>query len=253
MKVKAIKTRLLIPPQDDLLSAIKESVTKLKEETVICIATKVVSINEGRCVLISEVEDKDGLIIEESNLYLSRDQTPNRWVMHTITNNILLPSAGIDASNADGHYILWPKDPDKSAKKLWGDLKKMYGVKKLGIVLADSHSIPLRRGLVGLCLAYFGFNPLRDYRGKKDLFGRKMEISQSNLPDSIAAAAVLETGEGDEQSPIALVSNVRDIVFSNIEYRSNKPYSSYEVTMKEDLFRPILESVPWQKGGKGSQ
>ena len=62
MLVKAIKTRPLIPPQDNLLSVIKESIFEIKEKSIIVITSKVVSIWRGDCVEISQIEDKDSLI-----------------------------------------------------------------------------------------------------------------------------------------------------------------------------------------------
>lgn len=250
MHIIALKTRKLLPPKDNLFSALKDSIPTLPEKSIVCIASKVVSINEGRCIPFKDVPDKDELIKSESDLFLPREATPNSWVMHTIVQNILLPTSGIDESNSNGHFILYPKDPKASAKQLWEFLTKEYKVKDLGVVITDSHSVPLRRGLVGFCLSYFGFTPLYDYRGEKDLFDRELKVSMSNIPDSLASIAVLVMGEGDEQTPVALISDLDGIEFTEKEYTSDIPYSSYEIDMKEDLFEPFLTSVPWQKGKK---
>lgn len=250
MNIQAVKTRKLLPPQDNLLTAIQGSIPKLKENSIVCIASKVVSLHQGRCIPISEVESKDQLIMQNSDLYLPREKSPNSWVMHTITNNIFLPSAGIDESNANGYYILWPKDVKKAAKDLWSFLRKRYGVKNLGVIITDSHSIPLRRGLVGISLAHFGFQPLHDYRGQMDLFNRELKVSLANFPDSLAATAVLQMGEGAEGTPIVVITDVPRIKFSEKEFKSDVPYSSFEVPLEEDLFAPILTSVKWKKGGK---
>lgn len=249
MIVKAIKTRKFLPPKDnlwDLLLAIKS----LKENSVVAVTSKVVSIGEGRCILISQI-DKDELIIKESDKYLPRDLVPNKWTMYTLKNNMLVAAAGIDESNAAGYYVLWPKNPETSAKKIWQFLKKKFQLKNLGVIITDSKVNPLRRGVVGLAISYFGFKPLKDYRGMKDLFGRKFEMETTDIPDSLATAAVLEMGEGSEQQPLAIITDIPYIEFISGKYYPKNADSSFEIAEKEDLYYPFLSSVPWKKGGSG--
>lgn len=249
MKVKAIKTRKFLPPRDnlwDLLSAIK----LLKENSVVAVTSKVVAIGEGRSVPMADIE-KDELIAKESDKYLPRKIFRNEWTMYTIKNNLLVAAAGIDESNADGYYILWPKDPEASAKKIWQFLKKKFKLKSLGVIITDSRVTPLRRGVLGMAIAYFGFKPLKDYRGTKDLFGRKFEMETTDIPDCLASAAVLEMGEGAEQQPLAVITGVPFMEFINEEYKPKSPDDSFEIPEKDDLFYPFLSSVPWQKGGSG--
>lgn len=243
MIMKAIKTRKFLPPKDNLWELL-ESIKSLDENTILAITSKVVSIGEGRCVPIKDITSKDELIIKEADKYIPRSLAPNEWIMHTIKNNLLIASSGIDESNGATYYILWPLDPQKSAKKIWSFLRKKFAIKDLGVIITDSRLIPLRQGVVGICIGYFGFNPLRDYRGKKDLFGRKFKMETSNLADSLATTAVLEMGEGNESTPIAVISDVSYLQFSNNNF-------NVEVSEKEDMFYPILSSVKWKKGGSG--
>lgn len=248
MQIKAIKTRMFLPPKDnlwDLLSVIKN----LEENSVVAVTSKVVSISEGRCIPIDSI-GKDELIIKEADKYLPRDLVPNEWAMYTIKNNLLVASAGIDESNGNDFYILWPKDPSLSAKKIWEFLQKKFNLKNLGIIITDSRITPLRRGVVGIAISYFGFKPLKDYRGTEDLFGRKFEMETSDIPDSLATAAVLEMGEGAESQPIAVISDVPYIGFTNAEL---KPDETLEIAEKEDLFYPFLSAVPWKKGKGGKE
>ena len=108
MIVKPIKTRIIIPPKDDLLEAISNSIKYLKEKSIVVITSKVVSIWQGRCIPVSQYKNKDDLIIKEADFYIPRKSAPGQWCLQTIKNNLLIPSAGIDESNAMGHYILWP-------------------------------------------------------------------------------------------------------------------------------------------------
>lgn len=249
MKVQAIKTRKFLPPQDnleDLFDAVKD----LKENSVVAITSKVVSIGEGRCVEINKIE-KDELAVQEADLYLPRKLSPGGMILTTIKNNMLVASSGVDESNGNNFYILWPENPKLSAKKIWEYLKKKYKVKNIGIIITDSRLVPLRRGVVGIAIAYFGFNPLKDYRNTKDLFGREFRMETSNLPDSLASAAVLEMGEGSESKPIVIISEIPDIEFIQTEYKGKTLDDSFEIPLKMDMFSPFLSSVKWKKGGSG--
>lgn len=249
MQVKAIKTRKFLPPKDDLwnlLGAIKS----LKENSVVAITSKVVSIGEGQSILIDSI-DKDELIIKEADKYLPRKFVSEIGVMYTIKNNLLVASAGIDESNGKGFYILWPKDPYLSAKKIWQFLREKFHLKNLGVIITDSRLVPLRRGVVGIAIAYFGFKPIKDYRGTSDIFGREFKMETTDLPDSLATAAVLEMGEGSEQQPIAIITDIPYVEYINNKYHPISAEYSFDIPEKEDMFYPLLSSVKWKKGGSG--
>jgi len=256
MLVKAIKTRPLIPPKDDLLSVIKESILlarrslgeggSLKEKSIIVITSKVVSIWQGRCIKMGKNISKEELIKKEADFYIDAHNVPPAGeIMLTIKDNILIPTSGIDESNANGYYILWPEKPFVAAKEIYNFIKKEFKLKNFGVIISDSHTTPLRTGIMGIGLTYYGFNPLRDYRGKKDIFGRKLKMSQTNIVDSFAAAAVYEMGEGDEQTPIAVIEDVGDIEFTEKDFSKPNPL---EISIDEDIYSPFLKSVKWHKG-----
>ncbi|MDP3996508.1 MAG: coenzyme F420-0:L-glutamate ligase [bacterium] len=245
MNIKAVKLDIVMPPQDDLLSKIRKSKLSLKEGDIVAVSSKVVSIWEGRTIPMLEVT-KDELVKKEADLWLPREKK-DRCVMHTITKNFLIASAGIDESNGDGYYVLWPKNPVLSAQKVLKWLKKEYKIRKLGVVVTDSHSVPLRRGVTGFALSYAGFDPLYDYRGKEDIFGREMKFSMTNVADSLAASAVLAMGEGNEKTPLAVISGAPYIRFGKA--KNKKKFSSFEVPLEEDLFGVFLRRLGGKKGG----
>lgn len=253
MIIKAIKTRKFLPPEDNLWELLSENIKVLAENSVVAITSKVVSIAEGRCISIQEFPDKDKLITSEADKYLPRDAAPGGLVMHTIKNNMMIASAGIDESNGNNFYILWPKDPQLSAKRIWKFLTKKFKIKNLGIIITDSRLVPLKRGVVGVAIGYFGFKPLRDYRGKVDIFGRVLKMETSNLPDSIASAAVLEMGEGKEQTPLGIITDVPYLEFTNRLPEDDKGEFSFTMPEKEDMFYPLIASVKWKKGGGGRE
>lgn len=245
MLVKPIKTRIFLPPKDDLFSLFRESVICPKEKSIIVFTSKIVSIWQGRCKKINLVKNKDELIEKEADFYLERKSFQTGSSMLTITNDTLIPTAGIDESNAKGYYILWPKNPFIAAEKIYKFINKNYGLKSFGVIIVDSHCIPLRAGTVGISISHCGFEPVKDYRGKKDIFGRKMKISQLNIADALAAAATLAMGEGKEQTPIALIE---DIDFVDFKYPPAK-FNTLMIERKEDIYAPLLDAVNWKKGG----
>ncbi len=247
MKIKIVKTRIFLPPRDDLKSLIKESIKTLKENSIVCITSKIVSIGEGRCILQEKGISKERLAIKEADYYLPKSLSPFNK-LHTIKNGILVGSSGIDESNSNGYFILWPKNPDKSAFNIWKFLKKEFGVENVGVIICDSYVVALKRGIVGRGIAYCGFEPLRDYRGKKDLFSRKFKFSQLNVVDSVAAFAVFLMGEGSEQTPIVIFENLPYVVFRKRKIRTKRKYSSWKVPIEEDLFKVFLTSVSWKRG-----
>lgn len=249
MIVKAYKVRVLNPPRDDLLSVIDETIDHLEERSIMVVASKVVSIWQGRCIPVGAL-NKDELIKKEADFYLPRDFTPHGWVMHTLKDGLFIATAGIDLSNGKNFYILWPRNPMEAAEKIRNHLIAKFKVKNLGVLIVDSHSVPLHRGLVGLSLGFAGFLPLRDYRGMKDLFGKTLEVSMTNVADSLASAASVVMGEGAEQTPLCIISEIPFIEFVNKYKEPKDPYLSFKVPMKEDLFGPFFDQAPWKKGRK---
>lgn len=244
---ESIKTRILTPPKDDLISALSDSIRKLPEKSILAVTSKIVSIGQGRCILISDYPNKDDLIKKEADLYLPREFTPNGWVMHTIKNNLFIPTAGIDLSNGNGYYILWPEDPMAAAEEIRFFFKKKFNLKDFGVIITDSHSMPLHRGVVGITLGFAGFSPLKDYRGEKDIFGKEFYVEVANIADMLSSAAILAMGEGGEQTPAALMSDLPFVDFVEKYKESKKSYSSFNVPIDEDLFGPFIKSAPWKK------
>jgi len=257
MIIKPIKTRQFMPPKDDLFALLGGALEEVREKSIIVIASKIVSIGQGRCIKIEDVPDKDSLIQKEAELYLPRDKVPGGYVMLTMKHGVMIPTAGIDESNAKGYYILWPEKPFETAKKIYNFIKKEFKVKKLGVIISDSHTVPLRWGTMGIAFSYWGFWPLKDYRGTKDIFGRKMKISQLNIADSLATAGVLAMGEGKEQTPLAIIEDIPFVKFGlptgdhpqgdNFDFLKKNPLT---IDRKEDIYGPLLNAIKWKKGGK---
>jgi len=246
MKITAYKTRL-ITATDKLNAVIAEALPELPERSIVVIASKIFSTTENRFVPkhADDKEEKHALVRKEADLYLEPHSSKYN-LMLTIKRNWMFVNAGIDESNSNNQYILWPEDPQKSVNEVWLFLREHYGVKEVGVTMSDSTSIPLNWGVVGHAIAYCGFNPLRSYIGKTDLFGREMKMEQLSIMQSVTAAAVMEMGEGNEQTPIAVVSELQNVEFKN-QVPSETELAAQKIEIADDAYAPILERADWKK------
>lgn len=236
MEFIPLKTRVLKPPQDDLLAVLNESLPSLCERDIIVISSKVVAIHEGNCIVANNA-DKSALVRAEAELYIPR---PYWKTPLTVKHHAFIGNSGIDESNANGHYILLPKEPFLSAKHIRQHLKEKCALKELGVVIVDSHSTPLRRGATGIAIGWWGIDPLLNHVGEPDLFGREMRIEVSNLVDGIAAGANLVMGETNECQPVVITRGVPNLVFTDED--TSKPLL---VDPEEDTFRVLYQK--WLK------
>lgn len=251
MEVKAISTKVFQPPQDELESELERVAGELPDHSVLAVTSKVVAIDEGRCVLKSDFQSKDELIIQEADYYLPRSATPFSSTLLTLRQGRLVGSAGVDESNAHNHFILLPVDPWQSARRILSKLQVVEPDKTLAVVIVDSVSTPLRRGALGSALAFAGLNPVKSYAGEEDIFGRPIKWGRVNVADALAVAGNLEMGEGRETTPLAVISSVDPAVFRHGDYRPEQPFASFQVPPVEDMFEPFLSAVDWQPGGGG--
>lgn len=232
MKFIPIKTRILQPPQDDLFEVFDESLIEVMAGDIVVVSSKVVSIHEGHCVPV-EGSDKKALIAQEAQISIPREYWPSSL---TVAHNAFIGTAGIDESNANGHYVLLPKDPFESAHTIYSYIKKRFSIERVGVVITDSHSSPLRRGAMGVAIGWWGFKPTINHVGKPDLFGREFRIEVSNIADAIAAGAGLVMGETDECQPVVIARGVPDLSFTDMNTKDE-----LFVAPKDDTFRVLYE------------
>ena len=247
MIVTPIKTPI-VKQNDNLFKIIKKSIPQLAEESILVVTSKIISFSQGRIVkrTTKDQSEKHQLVKKEADDYLEPHSSRYK-VMLTIKNNTLAVNAGIDESNADDGYVLWPEDLQKTTNDIWRFLRENYQVKKVGVIVTDSKTLPLRWGVVGTAIAHCGFQALYDYRGAKDLFGREIRMSQINIAEAIAVAAVLEMGEVAERTPLCLVKEMKKIKFQN-RPSTPKELASLRIRPEDDVYAPLLTSVQWKKG-----
>ncbi len=247
MIVKAYKTHK-ISKEDSIYQILDDYLPRLEEGSIVAIASKIVGICEGRVVKAESPEQKEELVKKEAQYYLPRES--NQYgVMITITNNIMVASAGIDESNADGNLALWPIDPQESANDIRSYLAKKLNLSRIGVVITDSRLAPLRWGVTGVAISHSGFRALNSYVGKPDIYGRLMQMEKSNVADSLAVAGVAEMGEGNEQRPLAVITDAKFVHFQK-RNPTKKELEDLIIRLGEDVYSTMLTSVKWERGGK---
>lgn len=228
MLIKAVKTSLFLE-RGDLEEFIVRHIKKIKDKSVIVVTSKIVALAEGRTAEIKNKKTKEQIIKQESQMAFSTKYT---WL--TIKDGVVMSSAGIDESNANGKLILLPKDSFKTAENLRKFLQKKYHIKNIGVLITDSHLMPLRSGVVAIALGYAGFEGIKDYRGKKDIFGRKFKMSRTNVADSLATASVLAMGEGRELCPLAIIEE------APVKFCSKVNKNELKINPKDDIYGPLF-------------
>lgn len=253
MEIHPIKTPLL-KPNFNLINVLKTCLPKnkinLRERDILIISSKIIALSQGRIVDLTKIKPS------AKAKYLAKKLAPSRFndsrliqliineaqkifpgkMILALKNNILIPNAGIDLSNAPkNHAILWPQNPWQTARNLFKEIKKQFRVKHLGLVIADSNCHPLRRGTIGLAVSWAGFEGISDQRGKKDLFGKKLKVTAKAAADNLASSALLLMGEAAEKTPMVLIRNA-PVKFTGHEERER----DFFVEPKECVFGGIL-------------
>src|SRR3989338_6553150 len=134
MKFIKVKTRAVVPPRDSIYLIFDQHLPKLREGDVLFITSKILAIHQGRCVKIMPEVKKDELIKREAERYLHRALRGYKDFILTIKNSTLIPSAGIDESNGNGYYILWPQRITSLLKELQVYLKKKFKLKNMALI-----------------------------------------------------------------------------------------------------------------------
>lgn len=245
MTVRTIKTEKITAKSQSLLHVLDHYVTDFKDQSILAITSKIVALCEDRVVKIGEREKPD-LIAEEADYYLPPEESQYNITL-TIKNNLLVPTAGIDESNADGYYVLWPADSQKTANNVRQYLVERFGLHHVGVIITDSKTGPLRYGTTGIAIAHSGFEGLKSYIGKPDIFGKPMRITKANIMDGLAVASVLVMGEGKERTPLAIIEDVPFVAFQARD-PTKKELEALTISLEDDLYAPLLKRAPWRKG-----
>lgn len=221
LQVIPVRVSKIITPNDDLgniiLKAIKQNRLEILDGDILVLAHKIVSKAEGRIVSLADVKPspraikmakehgKDArimeLILKESTQVL---RAKNGIIVSETRHGLVCANAGVDQSNVEGDAaLLLPVDPDKSACRLQDAVKKKKG-KKIAVVIMDTFGRPFREGQVNVAIGVAGMSPIKSYIGSRDMYGRRLRVSEIAVADEIASAAELVMGKS-EGVPAAII------------------------------------------------
>ncbi len=226
LTLTAIPDLPLVEPGDDLAAILIDGLARAgiapAAHDVLVVAQKVVSKAENRYRDLGAVTpsnrardlaravDKDPRLVEvilsESEAVVAH-KSGVLVVAHRL--GFVLANAGIDRSNVGSEpgaerVLLLPEDPDASAAALKARLDAHFKI-ELAVIVSDSLGRAWRNGVTGIALGAAGLPALRDMIGRKDLFGRTLDVTQTGFADDIAAAASLLMGQADEGLPAVLL------------------------------------------------
>lgn len=205
----------------DRLAELITSNAKLQDGDIIIVSQKVVSKQEGRMVTLSFVIPSI-LAVGLASEYGKSPQVVEAILSETkrivrMENGILISetkhgfvcaNAGVDESNVEEGYVtLLPEDPDQSAKNLQEQIQQKTG-KKVAVLISDTFGRPFRMGQTNCAVGVSGIEPIIDYAGTKDDFGRVLRVTAIAIADELCAAAELVMGKS-LRCPAVVVRNYK--------------------------------------------
>ena len=240
---------LIKPGQDlskELIKAISSESIEVDDGDVIAIAQKIVSKSENRYLDISLLSPSDEAItlskqIDKDPKFIQAILNESKKVVRYRMGVLIVEhklgfihaNAGIDRSNIDQEQdivLLLPEDPDASAKAISKSLSKFF-TKNISVIITDTMGRPFRNGIVGFTIGSHNIECLLDERGKKDLYGNKLRVTQIGIADELAAASSLLMGQAAQKKPVILIKGY--------QFKQNNLSDSQSLIRgeEEDLFR----------------
>ena len=210
---------------DDIAAEI-ESRTTLEDGDVVCVASTIVSKVEGRTYALSDFEPSERAREIAARIgAISGEEKDPRFAQAVLEDSeeLLMDApflltvsrfghigvnAGIDRSNTGtADLLLLPEDPTASAERIREALEA-----DVAVIVTDTSGRPFRTGQRGVAIGWAGIPAGRDWRGEEDRDGHELEVTVEAIVDELAAAANLESGEGDGGYPVVVV---RDFAFGD--------------------------------------
>ena len=209
-----------IDTNSNLVGLILESST-INDGDILVFSQKIISKNEGRIVDLSSVNvsilangiassyEKDSrlveLILSESKMIVRME---NGVIIVETKHGFVCANAGIDDSNVkDGYVTLLPNDPDKSAELLKNEIEQKTG-KNIAVLISDTFGRPFRLGQTNIAIGIAGMEPILDYKGRADTFGKTLQVTAIAVADELCAASELVMGK-IKKCPITIIRNYK--------------------------------------------
>lgn len=193
LSITALACSHEVAPGDDLVTLLDEALAggglEWCDADVIVVTSKVVAKAEGRVVPFDGTEEEKVRIVEGEAVRILRRRGTLR--LTETVHGFINANAGVDLSNtASGTAVLLPRDPDRSARRIRGEIHRRHGV-TIGVVVSDTFGRTWRNGVSDVALGSAGLRALVDLRGTPDAHGRVLEATEVALVDEIAGAANL--------------------------------------------------------------
>jgi coenzyme F420-0:L-glutamate ligase / coenzyme F420-1:gamma-L-glutamate ligase len=194
---------------DQFLESLRQRDLTFAPGDILVVKHKIVSKAEGCIVDLATIKpSKDSIAwakkhkldarVIELALRQSRAaiRRKNGVLITETRHGLICANSGVDVSNVDGgrHALLLPANPDRSARKLHRQLKKLTGL-AIPVLITDTFGRPWREGLVDFCIGVAGMKALRDDRGRHDPHGYILQASLEAIADELACAAALVCGK----------------------------------------------------------
>jgi len=228
---------------DQLVQAVRDQSMQILDHDIIVVAQKIVSKSEGRVVdlqtvtpstlanTIAESSEKDPkhvevILREAANIIRMRGP----HIIVETRHGFVCANAGVDRSNAGNGdlAVLLPIDPDRAAQKLRKRIRELTGA-DVGVIISDTFGRAWRNGQVNVAIGIDGLKPIVDYRGRRDMFGNQLKVTQIAIADELASAAELVMRKSDGV-PVAIIRGVDYAKGSGSVQQLIRP-------KEEDLFR----------------
>lgn len=202
-----------VEPGDDLVDVIADALLAageaLADGDVVCVASKVVALAEGRLVPLEGPPDAERrrLALAEAREVVVDD--PPLLITRT-PHGVVAAAGGIDVSNVpDGHALLLPEDPDRSAASIRAAIETRFGV-DVGVLITDTLGRAWRLGQTDVAIGVAGTAALRDERGSHDLEGRRLDVTVAAVADELAGVADVVRTKASA-TPFVLVRGAPDV------------------------------------------
>lgn len=226
ISIIAVKGIPDIQKGDDLAQIIVDRVKRQKEtindHDILVISQKVVSKAEGQIVQLDRVRPSE--FSRQIAKELQRDPRHVEVILneskkiirmksgHLITetkHGFICANSGVDQSNIGkrNSVTLLPKNPDASARLMREKLHRLTG-KNVPIIITDTFGRAWRMGQVNFAIGVSGIRPVHDYRGKRDMYGRILHVTEIALADELASAGELVMNKSD-RIPVAIIRGYR--------------------------------------------
>lgn len=224
-EIRVLPVRVLrdVRPGDKLYSLILRSLVRnkiiIEDGDIVVIAQKIVSKAEGQIVRLSSLIPSS-FAIQLAKQYKKDPRTTELVLRQSknivkISNGVIISetkhgficaNAGVDQSNimnSEETALLLPDDPDASAKKIMLMLKEKTN-REIAVIITDSFGRPFRNGQTNVAIGIAGINPIMSYVGKKDMYGKKLKVTEIAVVDELASTAELVMGKS-KGIPIAVI------------------------------------------------